>query len=89
VAPIGLSEPGAAGAAGKVAAAPIGLAPPTAVWAKAVCKGNALKLPIRKTKPKRRVGENEFIELNFFGKTKFQATAMPIVLIQYTATLGF
>jgi hypothetical protein len=36
------------------------------------------------------VGENEFIELTFFsGKTNTQATAVPIVLRQYTASLEF
>jgi hypothetical protein len=78
-----------AGAAPNKAAAPPAW---VCIWvcANAVCKGKALKPLIKKTKPKRRVGENEFIELTFFsGKTNTQATAVPIVLRQYTASLGF
>jgi hypothetical protein len=47
--------------------------------------GNTLRPVMSKDKPKRRAGENEFIELTFSGKYYAQATAMPIVLFQYKA----
>ena len=47
--------------------------------------GNTPKPVMSKDKPRRRAGENEFIELTFSEKYFAQATAVPIVLFQYKA----